>query len=435
MGDISRRCRRVGWIHRGIGSSDHRLSMVHRLHRLGDGRPGGSDDRGGCVGHRSSCPPRRRAGRAGRRTMGGLVGDGADTLARRSAGRRSGRGSASGGRRGAPGARRSDARDCPESGPRCRTTSAGRSGSAFPRYRRFLAGVNDQTIRMVVRTSLGGRTLRVRFANAFAGASVRIGAARIARSAGDGAIDPATSRLLTFNGRSDVTMYAGQMLVSDDVDLSVPALADVAVSLYIRGASGPPTEHRFALRQTYVSEPGDFTAAAAIVPPECDHRVVVLAGGNRRARAGHLGGHRDVRRFDHRRRSVDPPEPTGRGRRIWPAAPGQRENPSPGRGQRRDLRQSRARRQHQRHRPYWPGRPRATGRGVDHGPRGHQRHHGRHAAWCAGRRRFRPTTSSRPIARSSSERMPAASGSPGARSRPTEGRMSSARPARGFVRP
>lgn len=145
------------------------------------------------------------------------------------------------------------------------------AASPFP-GRRFpvppaLSGVSNQTIRMIVRTSIGGRRLRVRFVNAFGGGSVAIGAARIARSTGDSTIDPATSRVLTFGGAPTATLYAGQVLVSDPVDLDVPALGDLAVSLHIRGDSGAPTEHRFALRTTWISGVGDFTAAPAIPSP------------------------------------------------------------------------------------------------------------------------------------------------------------------------
>jgi lysophospholipase L1-like esterase len=141
-----------------------------------------------------------------------------------------------------------------------------------------LQAVSDQTIRMVVRSSIGGRRVRVRFVNAFAGATVQIGAARIARSTGKAAIDPATSRPLTFGGRSAVLLYAGQVLVSDEISLDVPVLGDLAVSLYIQGASGAPTEHRFALRETYLSGPGDFTAASALDPVTTTESWYWLAG-------------------------------------------------------------------------------------------------------------------------------------------------------------
>lgn len=177
-------------------------------------------------------------------------------------------GGAAAGRGGAPAVGRGQAAVAPAAPAPVRPPSA---APAFP-ARRFpvpptLAGVDNQTIRMVVRTSIGGRRLRVRFANAFGGRPVRIGAATIARGTGGSSIDPATSRALTFSGRRATTMYAGQVIVSDAIELDVPALADLAVSLHIAGASGPPTDHRFALRTTYISTPGDVTGAASIARP------------------------------------------------------------------------------------------------------------------------------------------------------------------------
>src|SRR3954447_6541413 len=141
-----------------------------------------------------------------------------------------------------------------------------------------LAGVNGQTIRMIVRASLGGRAVRVRLANAFGAESVTIGAARIARSAGKATIDVASSHVLTFSGRPTAVLYAGQVLVSDPVDLAVPALGDLAVSLYVPDKTGTPTGHLFGLRSTYVSAPGDFTGAADITADATMQSYYWLAG-------------------------------------------------------------------------------------------------------------------------------------------------------------
>jgi lysophospholipase L1-like esterase len=130
-----------------------------------------------------------------------------------------------------------------------------------------LARVTDQTVRMVARTSIAGQRIRVRFVNAFGATAVRIGAARVARSAGESRIMPETSRQLTFGGRPSVLLQAGQVLVSDPVDLAVRPLTDLAVSLHVVGDSGAPAEHRFGLKTTYVSQPGDFTAAPSIDAP------------------------------------------------------------------------------------------------------------------------------------------------------------------------
>jgi lysophospholipase L1-like esterase len=130
-----------------------------------------------------------------------------------------------------------------------------------------IPGLNNQTVRMIVRTSLGGDTVRVRLAHAFGAAAVTIGAAHIGIRDKESAIVAGSGRTLTFSGKPTTTLYGGQVLVSDPVALVVKPLSDLAVSLYLPGDTGPPTSHLFALRPTYISKDGNFAAAAAIGEP------------------------------------------------------------------------------------------------------------------------------------------------------------------------
>jgi lysophospholipase L1-like esterase len=110
----------------------------------------------------------------------------------------------------------------------------------------------------------------VRISNAVGGASVALGSAHIAlgaKSADGSAIVPASDRALTFSGKASATIFAGQVLVSDPVDLAVPALANIAVSLYFPKQTSAQTNHRFSLHNTYVSKDGDFAARPAIADP------------------------------------------------------------------------------------------------------------------------------------------------------------------------
>jgi lysophospholipase L1-like esterase len=122
-------------------------------------------------------------------------------------------------------------------------------------------GFHDQTIRMVIRTSIPGRKLRIRLANQFGGATVKVGAAHLALRAKASAIVEGSDRALTFDGKPGATLGPGVVLLSDPVELNVPALADVAVSLYFPGDTGAPTTHATALHTTYISKEGDTTAA------------------------------------------------------------------------------------------------------------------------------------------------------------------------------
>jgi lysophospholipase L1-like esterase len=127
-----------------------------------------------------------------------------------------------------------------------------------------LPGLNDQTLRMIVRTSRGGDRVRVRLSSAIGAKTVRFGAAHLALREASAAIVQGSDRVLTFSGQPAVTLYAGQTVVSDAVALKVAPLSDLAVSLYVPGDAGPPTNHLFGLRPTYVSKGGDQTGARDI---------------------------------------------------------------------------------------------------------------------------------------------------------------------------
>lgn len=125
-------------------------------------------------------------------------------------------------------------------------------------------GFTNQTVRMVVRTSIGGQRLRIKVENAFNSAPVTIGAAHIALRAKDSEIVAASDRALTFNGKPGCILSPGVVRLSDPVDLKVAPLTDLAVSLYFPGETGPPTSHGTGLHTTYISREGDFTGQPAI---------------------------------------------------------------------------------------------------------------------------------------------------------------------------
>jgi lysophospholipase L1-like esterase len=121
---------------------------------------------------------------------------------------------------------------------------------------------NHRTVRMIVRTSIGGELLRVRFSNLFGTKPLVIGAAHIALHSKDAGIVRGSDRALTFSGRSSITVPAGAPVLSDPVSLRVPPLTDLTVSVYVPGSTEPATWHPVGLQTTYISKSGNFTASA-----------------------------------------------------------------------------------------------------------------------------------------------------------------------------
>lgn len=118
----------------------------------------------------------------------------------------------------------------------------------------------DQTVRMIVRASLGGKRARVTLSNAFGNAPLAIGAAHVALRSKDSAITAGSDRALLFNGKPTVTIAQGADMTSDPVDLDIPALGDLAISVYIPGDSGQLTTHGTGLHTTYIAQ-GNVAAA------------------------------------------------------------------------------------------------------------------------------------------------------------------------------
>jgi hypothetical protein len=122
-------------------------------------------------------------------------------------------------------------------------------------------GFNNQTVRMIVHTSIGGDDVRVRLSNAFGTKPLVIGAAHVVLHSGGGAIVRESDRALTFGGVPSTTIPAGALVVSDPVELHVRALSNLAVSIYLPGDTGPATAHDLAVQTNYISAPGDYTDA------------------------------------------------------------------------------------------------------------------------------------------------------------------------------
>jgi lysophospholipase L1-like esterase len=128
---------------------------------------------------------------------------------------------------------------------------------------------HNQTVRLVVHISAGGQKVRIRVSNTFGNQPLHVGAAHIARRASAADIDPSSDRPLTFSGRASAIVPAGSMLISDPVDLNVPALSDLAVSLFFPENAVATTSHVLAQQISYVSaETGDATAARKFPAPK-----------------------------------------------------------------------------------------------------------------------------------------------------------------------
>lgn len=121
--------------------------------------------------------------------------------------------------------------------------------------------LRQQTLRQVARLSIGGSRLRVELSNEYGSQPLRIAAAHVARHRDGSAAAPGSDRVLRFGGLRELVLAPGAKAVSDAVDLPLPALSHVAVSLYLDQPTPPATFHWDA-RQTAYLVTGNFAAEA-----------------------------------------------------------------------------------------------------------------------------------------------------------------------------
>ena len=131
------------------------------------------------------------------------------------------------------------------------------------------APLADNTLRQFVHVSIGGNRLRVRLSNIFGTEPVTLNVVHVALAAGSGSagagdINPASDIALTFHGTTSLTIPAGETVVSDPANCKLPALGDLAITLWFgtvpaRAITGHPGS-----RTTSFIQPGNAVAAARL---------------------------------------------------------------------------------------------------------------------------------------------------------------------------
>ena len=126
------------------------------------------------------------------------------------------------------------------------------------------SGARDQTFRQVIKPELWGRTMRLRFSNAFGTRPVTFDGVFVGLQSSGATLMPASNRPVLFGAKKSVTVPAGGQAWSDAVTLpwvsnvQAPELVGrkLAISAHVVGESGPATWHAKALQTSYVTAPG-----------------------------------------------------------------------------------------------------------------------------------------------------------------------------------
>ena len=122
-------------------------------------------------------------------------------------------------------------------------------------------GLTDNTIRQIVRVSVGGEEVRLRFSNAFSKSPVEMKSVTIAEAAEGSVINMDTQKQLQFNKKSGVKMTPGGEVFSDPFKFNLKPGSLVAITIHF-GKTSPDVTGHPASRTTSFILPGNNIASA-----------------------------------------------------------------------------------------------------------------------------------------------------------------------------
>ena len=118
---------------------------------------------------------------------------------------------------------------------------------------------NDQTIRMVVHSSIAGTSPRITLSNLRSTTPLAVGAVDVAVQSTMATAVAGTHHTVTFSRSKAPTIAAGAEAVSDPIPMSVGAGQNLLVSVFLPKATSSATWHSDAFDTTYLSRTGDHS--------------------------------------------------------------------------------------------------------------------------------------------------------------------------------
>jgi lysophospholipase L1-like esterase len=117
-----------------------------------------------------------------------------------------------------------------------------------------------QTIRQIMRVSVGGEAVRVRISNQYGDQALQIHAATIAHHKHAGTILDESVFRLRLAGKDQFSIPVGESVLTDAVDLRVTPLQELAISLFFANGTGISTIHSVGAQTVYMTKGEDQTS-------------------------------------------------------------------------------------------------------------------------------------------------------------------------------
>ncbi|KFF05678.1 SGNH/GDSL hydrolase family protein [Flavobacterium reichenbachii] len=132
-------------------------------------------------------------------------------------------------------------------------------------------GLAQHTLRQIIKVSLGGKRIKLRFSNLFSDQPTVLKSVSVANVIDAPVIDPKTQKMLLFNGNSEITLEPGQEVFSDAFDFELQPGQLLAITIHYGEVSSKVSGHPGSRTTSYILEGDQNNNASFAGAVKTDH--------------------------------------------------------------------------------------------------------------------------------------------------------------------
>lgn len=137
-------------------------------------------------------------------------------------------------------------------------------------------GLSENTLRQIIRVSIGGKRMRLRFSNIFSDQPTMLKSVTVANIVNAPTIDLKTQKILSFNGNPGITMSAGQEVFSDAFDFELQPGQLLAITIHYGATSLKTSGHPGSRTTSYILQGDNLNNAAFDGAIKTDHWYSIM---------------------------------------------------------------------------------------------------------------------------------------------------------------
>ncbi|QSB26345.1 SGNH/GDSL hydrolase family protein [Flavobacterium sp. CLA17] len=137
-------------------------------------------------------------------------------------------------------------------------------------------GLSENTLRQIIRVSIGGKRMRLRFSNIFSDQSTVLKSVSVANVVNAPIVDLKTQKELSFNGKPGITINHEQEVFSDAFDFELQSGQLLAITIHYGNTSQKISGHPGSRTTSYILEGDQIQNAAFDGAIKTDHWYSIM---------------------------------------------------------------------------------------------------------------------------------------------------------------